>query len=84
MVAGEDENVVAIVSLYEVYVLVDSVCGSLVPVRAVLSLIRRKNSYAALYSVKIPRLAASYIFVQNKGLILCEHADCIYAGVDTV
>ena len=84
MVTRKDYYVFGIISLYELEVLVDSVCCSLIPIRSVLALIRRKYFHTSVSSVKIPRQTVSYIFVEHKRLVLCQYTNCINSRIDAV
>ena len=84
MVARENQHIIRVVAVDEVHVLVNGVRRALVPVRRLRALIRRENHDAAVHAVKIPRLTVSYVFVEHKRLILCQHADRVYPGIDTV
>ena len=84
VVAGENKNIFGRVAVDEVDVLIYGVCGVLVPLGALYLLIGGENMHAAVLSVEIPRLTVADIVVELKRLILREHADGVYAGVDAV
>ena len=83
MVARENEDVLGIVILQELNVLVDGVCGALVPL-GLFALVRRQNVDAAAQAVEVPRLAGTDVSVEHMRLVLGQHADSINAGVDAV
>ena len=84
MVAGQDQNVIRIILVDEIHILIDGVGSSFVPVGAGTSLIRRKNAESAAGAVKIPRFPVADVLVERQGLILCQYAHGINAGVDAV
>ena len=84
VVAGENKNIFGRIAVNEVDVLIYGVCGVLVPLGALYLLIGGENMHAAVLSVEIPRLTVADIVVELKRLILREHADGVYAGVDAV
>ena len=84
MVARENRHVFGIISVDKVYVLINSVCGALVPLRALYLLIRRENMNSSLRSVEIPRLTVADIVVKLKRLILGQNTDGRNAGIHTV
>ena len=59
-------------------------CRSLEPLAAFIVRIRLKNRDAGIKPIKSPACAIADVIVQNKRLILREHADGVYAGVDAV
>ena len=69
---------------FEADVLVDGVCGALVPVGALCLLIRRQGVHTAVQAVKVPGLAVADVLVQLLGLILGRDANGINVGVDAV
>ena len=84
MVAGKDQSVFGIIAFDERQILIDRICRSAIPVLAALRLVRRKNGNAAARAVQIPRFAVADVLIQHKGLILCQNADSIDAGVHAV
>ena len=84
MVAGKDKHVFGIIHFHEMHILINCICRAFIPRRTGLCLIRRKNMYAAVRSVEIPRLSVSNVFVEDKRLILRQNADGIDARVDAV
>ena len=84
VVAGENKNIFGRIAVDEVDVLIYGVRGVLVPLGALYLLIGGKDMHAAVLSVEIPRLTVADIVVELKRLILREHADGVYAGVDAV
>ena len=84
LVAGQDDDVLGIITINEGNVLIDSVGCALVPVRAGSLLIRRQNMDAAMQTVQVPGLAIADILVQDEGLILGKDTDGINVGVNAV
>ena len=74
MVAGQNNHVFGIESVDKFDILINRVCGAFVPLAGFRAHKRRQNVYAARNSVKVPRLAVSYVLVQFKRLILSKHA----------
>ena len=65
-------------------ILVYRVCGSCIPLCLSDFLIWRKNRYAALVAIQIPRYADSDMRIQPQRLILCEDSNRVDPGVDAV
>ena len=84
LVAGQDDDVLGIITINEGNVLIDSVGCALVPVRARSLLIRRQNMDAAMQTVQVPGLAIADVLVQDEGLILGKDTDGINVGVNAV
>ena len=84
MVAGQDQDIFRIIFIDKADVLIDRVCSTLVPLRALAALIRRQGIDAAIQAVKIPSLAVCQIHVQDMRLILRQNTDGVDAGIDTV
>ena len=63
MVARKDKHVFAVVFIEKMNVLVNGVCGTLIPLAARFCLIGRKSMDSAVGTVKVPRLAAADILV---------------------
>ena len=84
VVAGQDHDVLGVVFVDEVDVLVDSICGAFVPVRALDLLIRGQDVDSAVRAVEVPGLAVADVVIQLKGLVLGQDADRIDAGVYAV
>ena len=84
MVAGEDDDVLRVVPVEKIDVVVNGVGGALVPFAAGLRGVRREDVHAAPGRVKIPRRARAEIPVEQRRLVLDQHADGIDAGVDAV
>ena len=84
MVARKNYNVLGVIFFDKRNILINSVCRTLVPLCAADSLVRRKNVNAAVDSVKVPRLSVSEIVVENKRLILGEHAYGVNTAVNAV
>ena len=78
MVARKHSDIFGIITVDKVYVLIDGVCGTLVPLHTLNLLIRREHVHSAVRTVKVPRLSVAYIIVKLKRLILREHADSRY------
>ena len=70
MVAGKHQNVIGVVHFHKMHVLINGVRRSFIPRRTRFTLIRRKNMYAAVSAVEIPRLPVPDVLVQNQRLIL--------------
>ena len=84
MVAGEDDDILGVVAVEKVNVVVNGIGGALVPFAAGLRGVRREDMHAAPTGVEIPRCARAEIPVEQRRLILDQHADGIDAGVDAV
>ena len=84
MVARENENIFGVISFDEIDVLVNGVRRSFIPFGSLYLLIRGKNMYSAVGSVKIPRLTVADIVVKLQRLILSQNADGINAGINAV
>ena len=84
MVAGEDDDILGVVAVEKVDVVVNRVGGAFIPFAAGLRGIRRENVHAAPGRVQIPRRARAEIPVEQRRLILDQHADGVNAGVDAV
>ena len=74
MVARKNENILGIVSFNEIDVLINCVCGALIPFCALYLLIGRENVNASVGTVKVPGLTVADIIVKFKGLLLGKHA----------
>ena len=84
MVARQNENIFGRISVNKVEILINGVRGPLVPVGAVVTLVRRQDHNSAEVAVKIPRLTVADIFVKLKRLILRQHTDGVDTRIDTV
>ena len=84
LVTGQDDHILGIVAVDEADVLVNGVCGALVPVGAVGLLVRGQGVHAAVQTVQIPGLAVADVLVQLLGLILGRNANGINIGVHAV
>ena len=84
MVAREDKHIVGVVHIHKTNVLEDGVGRALVPRSAVRTLIRRQDMYAAVGTVKVPRLAGADVAVELQRAILRQHAHGVDAGIGTV
>ena len=84
VVAGQHDDVFGVVLVDKVDVLVDGVCGALVPVGPLDLLIGGQDVDAAVGAVEVPGFAVADVVVQLKGLILGEDTDREDARVDAV
>ena len=84
MVTGQNQHVVRIITVDEIQILIDRIGGTLIPVCAVASLIRRQNAYTAGHAVQIPGLTVADILIQNKRLILGQNTHGINTGIHAV
>ena len=84
MVSRQDQHVVGLVLFNEMEVLVNGVCGALIPVGAVALLIGRQNVDSAVETVQIPGKTVSDVTVQHQRLILGQNANHRNIGVDAV
>ena len=84
LVAGQDDDVLRVITVNEGNVLVNCVGSALVPVRASGLLVGRQHMDAAMQAVKVPRLAVADVFIQDQRLILGQDANGVNIRVDTV
>ena len=74
MVTGKDYNILRVITVNKSYVLINSICSTLVPFSTQSCLIRRQAVCAAVELIQIPWLTVSDIVVKNQRLILGENA----------
>ena len=84
LVTRQDDDVFRVIVIDEADVLVDGVCGALVPVGALCLLVGRQGVHAAVQTVQIPGLAVADVLVQLLGLILGRDANGVDVGVHAV
>ena len=84
MITGKYENIVWIVIIYELYVLVDSVGSTCVPLAVVALLVWWKHCDTTNVSIEIPRNADSDMLVKSEWSVLCKYTYCVNPRVDTV
>src|SRR5699024_10649703 len=84
LVAGEDDDILRIISFNKVNVLIDRVGRTLIPVRSGHLLIRGKDMHTAVETVQIPRLSVSDVLIQYQWLILCQNTNRINSWIHAV
>ena len=84
VVTRQQNDVIGIESVDKVYILINGVCGALVPLAGFRPHVRRQNEYAAVKPVQIPRLSVADVLMQLERAILRQHADGVDVAVDAV
>ena len=77
LVTGQDDDILRVIIVDEADVLVDGVCGALVPVGALCLLVGRQGVHAAVQTIQIPGLTVADVLVQLLRLILGRDANGI-------
>ena len=85
VVAAENKDILRLPHIYKVYVLINGVCRSGEPLTLCPgALVGGQNINASALQIQIPWLTRADIAVELEGLILCENADYINAGIGTI
>ena len=85
MVAGKNQNIFWVVAVDKINVLINRVCCTHEPFARIPAFyMGSQNCHAAVPSVQIPGDTDTDMLVQPQRLVLCQHADCIHAGIDAV
>ena len=77
MVSTQYEHIFRIIMFDKLKILVYGIGSTCIPLGIIALLIRRKNTYAADITVKVPGNSDSDMGIQTKRLILCKNSDCI-------
>ena len=84
MVARENDHILGVIPVDEAYILIDSICGTRIPVCACSLLIRRQYMDTAVYPVKVPGLTVADILIEYQRLVLSKYTNGIYTRIDAV
>ena len=85
VVAGQDDHIFRVIHIQKTDVLIDGVGRALVPGALIpFAHIGGEDMYAAVGSVKIPRLAGADIAVELQRTVLGEHTHGVNARIDAV
>ncbi len=84
VVARKNDNIFGSVAFNKSDILIDSVCGTLIPFRAQSGLVRRQTVCSAVLLVKVPRLTVADIVVEYQGLVLGKYAYGVNTRIYTV
>ena len=84
MIPGKDQYIIRMECFHVSQVLINSIGSARIPLTVLALLIWRKDGNTANVAIQIPRNANADVCIQAQRLVLCQHAYCIHAGIDTV
>ena len=84
LVTGQDDDILRIVVIDKADILVNGICGALVPVGALCLLVGGQGVHTAVETVQVPGLTVANVLVQLLGLVLGRDTHGVDVGVHAV